>query len=102
MAIQVIKLLETTVNATSAVVSDILSGATIQTSLEGTGVRTATVDIQVSLDNVHWFTLASIGLDETYTEDGMLSMGDWIYYRAVCSGMSGTNPKVIVLMSVTS
>lgn len=62
------------------------------------GSGSATVLIQVSLDNSNWVTLGTISLTlgTTATSDGFASDAPWIYTRARVSAISGTGASVNV------
>jgi hypothetical protein len=98
--IQGTNILTTTTNTTGPAVVDRNPGGTFQAVITGTGSVTTTVTIQCSLDGVNWLTLGTISLSGTTTAtDGFVSAGEWLTYRAVTSGTSGTVSSIQVLMS---
>lgn len=93
-------ILSTTTNVTGATIVDRNSGGTFQAVITGTGALYTVVTIQCSLDGANWITLGTITLSGTNTAtDGFVSQGEWVYYRAVVSGTTGTVTNISVLMS---
>lgn len=70
---------------------------TFQGSLAGTGVRSATVDIECSNDTTHWLVLGTLTLSDTATSDGFASAAPWAFVRANVTAISGTGAAVTVL-----
>lgn len=101
--IQASLLLSTTTNTTGAAVLDKVPGGTFQATVTGTGAVGVTVNIQGSLDASNWITLGTITLSGTTSAtDGFVSLGEWVAYRAVTSGATGTISAINVLMSEVS
>ena len=101
--IQASLLLSTTTNTTGTAVLDKIPGGTFQATITGTGALTATVNVQASLDATNWITLGTITLSGTTTAtDGFVNLGEWVAYRAVTSGVTGTVSSIAVLMSEVS
>ncbi len=72
---------------------------TYQATVSGTGAVTATVQIEVSNDNVGWLydstsTLSLTGT--TVASGGFTSNAQWKYIRANITAISGANAKVTV------
>lgn len=98
--IQGTNILTTTTNTTGSTIIDRNPGGTFQAVITGTGSVATTVTIQCSLDATNWLTLGTITLSGTNTAtDGFVSQGEWLAYRAVTSGTSGTVTAIQVLMS---
>ena len=94
------ELINTAINATGDSFSDVSAGGAFQATILGTGAVACTVAIQCSLDATNWITLGSIPLSGTTTAtDGFSAVGQWIYYRAVVSGVTGTITSIRVNMS---
>ncbi len=72
-----------------------------QAVLTGSGAVTATLSIEVSHDNEHFFTLADISLSGTDSAtDGFVSDAPWRYVRAKLNTISGTSAAVSVIAGV--
>ena len=74
----------------------------LQATVTGTGAVTATVAIQVSMDNVNWLTAGTITLSGTTSaSDGfVLSAAPWQYIRSNVTALTGTGASVTVLMGL--
>jgi len=67
----------------------------------GSGVVTATVLVEVSLNGSDYLTLASFSLSGTTSDsDAFVSDASWIYVRGNISDMSGTGAAVTLLMGI--
>lgn len=103
MALQVNKILETTTVVAGASFVDTISGGAFQAIVTGTGALTASISIQASLNNVHWIEIATMSLSGTTSAtDGFVNLGEWLYYRAECTALTGTGATVTVLMTAQS
>lgn len=72
-----------------------------QARVVGTGVVTATVTVEVSLDGTYFLTLGTITLSGTTSAtDGFASNAQWQYVRGNCTAINGTNAAVTLNMSV--
>ncbi len=72
---------------------------TFQAIVAGTGSVSATVLIEVSLNNSNWELLATIALTGTTSDsDGGAAEAPWQWYRARVSAISGTGAAVTVWM----
>lgn len=93
-------MLNTTGNATGSIIRDVNPGGTFQATITGTGTVACTVDIQASLDATNWVSLATITLSGTNSAtDGFYSVGEWLYYRTVTTGATGTITSIDVIMT---
>ena len=73
----------------------------IQATVVGTGAVAATVNIEVSNDNVNFLVLGTVALTGTTSaSDGFASQAQWGYIRANITAISGTGAAVSVMMSV--
>lgn len=73
------------------------SDSTIQVTLTGTGAVTASVDIEVSDDQVGVLTAFTISLaGTTLISDGSFIIPKWLYVRASLTAITGTNAAVTV------
>ena len=78
-----------------------LAARGIQAIVTGVGAVTATVNIEVSNDNVNFLVLATITLSGTTSAtDGFASQAQWNFVRANVTAISGTSAAVTVLMSL--
>lgn len=72
---------------------------TLQAVATATGAVTATIVIEVSLDNVNFMAASTITLSDINTaQDGVVLTAAWDYMRARLSAISGVGASVIVLM----
>lgn len=70
-------------------------------NVSGTGAVSATVLVEVSNNNRHWMTLATITLVGTSSvSDGFVSDESWQYVRGTVSAMTGTGASVTLTMAV--
>ncbi len=95
------KLLDAVTTTTTGSMKDALKYAlrTFQAVVAGTGAVTATVEVQVSLDNSNWLTLATITLSGTTSaSDGYVSEAPWPYVRGKVTAISGTSAAVTLYM----
>lgn len=78
--------------------------ATFQATVTGTGVVTATVDIEVSNDGTNWLdTVAgtiTLSGDTTHSDGFTTTSAPWKYVRANVTAISGTGASVDVVMGV--
>lgn len=75
---------------------DILDTA-YQATITGTGAVSATVQIEVSNDNIGWLvdSVSTLTLSGTnLASSGFVSSGPWQFARANITAISGTNAKV--------
>jgi hypothetical protein len=67
--------------------------------ISGTGAVSATVLVEVSNNNVHFFTLATIELSGTTSAtDGFVSDESWQFIRGRVTAISGTGAAVTLTM----
>lgn len=77
-----------------------ITGRTFVANVAGTGAVTATVLVQVSNNNSHWITLATITLSGTTSaDDGFVADESWQYVRGKVTAISGTGAAVTLTMS---
>ncbi len=97
-------ILSTTTNATGDVFKDFTApGATFQGVITGTGVVSCTVSIEGSLDNTNFINLGDLTLSGTTTAtDGFVNQGEWLFYRATTTLVTGTVSNITVMMSYAS
>lgn len=70
-------------------------------NVSGTGAVSATVLVEVSNNNRHWITLATITLSGTSSaSDGLVSDEVWQYVRGNVTAISGTAATVTLTMSL--
>ena len=70
-----------------------------QVIVNGTGVVSATVDIEVSNNNSNFFAMTTVAVTGTTTaNDGFATDAPWRYYRANVTAIAGTGAKVSVLV----
>ncbi len=101
MAIQLgTKILDAaTVTGAGLTINTNASRRAIQAIVAGTGSVSATVLIEVSLDNSTWMTLSTITLTGTTSaSDGTAVDAPWLCMRANVSAVSGTGAAVTVYM----
>ena len=100
MGIQAVAVYSDTGNGTGAIVRDAQPGATFQATITGTGAVAASVLIQGSLDVTNWADITTISLSgSTSDNDFFVSTGQWVAYRVVVSGSTGTISSIKVSMS---
>jgi hypothetical protein len=93
-------ILDTTTNTTGSTFTDYNPGGAFQAVITGSGAVTANVAVQASLDGVNWLTLGTIALTGTAPQtDGFVNQGEWCYYRAVSSGVTGTVTRLTCMMT---
>jgi len=71
--------------------------AAFQATVVGTGTVSATVQIEMSNDNIGWLVDSTSTLTlsgTTVASNGFVSSGPWQYARANITAISGTNAKV--------
>lgn len=74
---------------------------TFQAVVSGTGAVSATVDIEVSNDNINFMVMGTISLSGTDTNtDGFAANAKWNYVRANLTAISGTGASVTVVLGV--
>ena len=80
--------------------SDIKSFQAIGSTASGTGA--ASVDIEVSNNDVNWIVMGTIALTlgTAETTDGFVGLSGWRYIRANVKSISGTGAKVSVIVGV--
>lgn len=94
-------ILITTSAVTGPTITDQIPGGAFQAVVTGTGAVAATAVVQASLTGGAWLDLGTITLSGTDTAtDGFVNMGEWLFYRANCTGITGTNAKLSVAMSI--
>lgn len=90
--------LQTDMTATTTAgvaIEPILPVRVFHAKVVGTGAVTATVIVEVSLDNTTWITAATITLSGTTSAaDGFTMDAPWRYVRARISAISGTGATV--------
>jgi len=66
------------------------------------GTGSAEIDVEVSLDDIHWIVLGQISLTlgTTAVTDGFVSEAPWRYIRGNVKTLSGTGAKVSLLLGV--
>mgnify|MGYP007003532715 CR=1 FL=1 len=66
------------------------------------GSGSATIDIEVSNNNINWIVAGTITLTlgTTETSDGFAVRASWIYARANVTAISGTGAKVSAVMAL--
>lgn len=83
----------------TAQIGPISANQTYQATVVGTGSVTATVNIEVSDDNVGWLVLSTLALSGTTSaSDGFTSIAPWQFARANVTAISGTGAAVTVTM----
>lgn len=96
-------LARTTTTATGSGMYKDAPQTTFQATVTGTGAVTATVVIEVSLDNTNWVAtpLGTITLSGTTSaSDGFTTDAPWKYVRARVTAITGTGAGVTVDMGV--
>ena len=79
----------------------ITSYRTFQAVVTGTGAVSATVQIQVSNDNVNWLLAGTCSPSGTTSAiDGFVSTAPWVYVRSNVTAISGTSAQVVVTLGV--
>ena len=80
--------------------SDIKSFQAIGSTTAGAGA--ASVDIEVSNNDVNWIVMGTIALTLGTSEstDGFVGLSGWRYIRANLKSVSGTGAKVSVIVGV--
>jgi len=74
---------------------------TCQATVSGTGAVTASVNIEVSNDNVGWILAGTIALSGTTTAtDGFTIQATWLNIRANVTALTGTGAAVTVVVVV--
>jgi hypothetical protein len=74
---------------------------TCQATVTGTGAVTASVNIEVSNDNVGWILAGTIALSGTTTAtDGFTIQATWLNIRANVTALSGTGAAVTAVVAV--
>lgn len=80
-------------------VSHLRPQKTYQMWIEGTGVVSATVQLDCSNDGVHWMQFGGITLNATGSDiDGVPNSDNWAMVRAQVTAIAGTNAKVSCVM----
>ena len=98
----------TTANASSSPIYKESPFSSFQAMINGTGTVSATVAIQVSLEDdtangvtSNWITMGTITLSGTTTAtDGFTTIAPWRWVRATVSSISGTGATVQIIMGV--
>lgn len=86
---------QTATTTAGVAVEPILPQRCIHAKVTGTGAVSATVIVEVSLDNSTWITAGTITLSGTTSAaDGFVMDAPWRYMRARISAISGTGATV--------
>lgn len=100
---RVVPILSATATGVGAAFDQQDNMATFQAIVTGTGSVSATIDIEVSNNNVNWLVLQTLTLSGTTSAtDGIASNAPWGYVRAEVTAISGTGATVNVLMGLAN
>lgn len=82
----------------TALPSSVISRHIFQAFLSNTTTPTGTVDVEGSLDNIHWVVLDTMALTGADDTDFFVTDADWAYIRGNVTAIAGTDAALTLLV----